>query len=147
MDESSHRHKYPFNAMTEAAKKALGLTDDRYRWVAFDTIATLPDGTRQIKVTIGIYLEVMKSGKRKGLTNFKKPLERHEVIVTDKDIDDAKDRFERETGKCCVCQGNKEEVAGWGKETGTRYRPCRRCGATGRAPIEAITPEATGDQP
>lgn len=39
-------------------------------------------------------------------------------------------------GKCHTCLGTGEAWAGWSKAEGTRYKPCPRCGATGRPPAE-----------
>lgn len=56
------------------------------------------------------------------------------VLIDIREEDEEKARFERETGKCHRCGGDGQDWAGWNRDTGTRWRPCKRCGATGTAP-------------
>lgn len=56
------------------------------------------------------------------------------VLIDIREEDEEKARFERESGKCHVCGGDGQEWRGWNRETGHRWRPCKRCGATGAAP-------------
>lgn len=57
------------------------------------------------------------------------------VVLTKADVDAEIARYVRETGNCPDCFGTKEEFASWNHETGTKMRPCERCGATGKAQL------------
>lgn len=57
------------------------------------------------------------------------------VIVSQKDVDIEVAFYEDETGKCHVCRGLTQEVCGWDHKQGTLTRPCKRCNATGLAPV------------
>ena len=58
------------------------------------------------------------------------------VIVTQKEHDIEVAFYEAETGKCHVCMGLTQEVCGWDNKTGKLTRPCKRCAATGNAPVK-----------
>lgn len=55
------------------------------------------------------------------------------VVVTDAQVAAAALAWEQEAGKCYVCAGSGQECIGWNCETGNKFRPCARCGATGLA--------------
>ena len=65
------------------------------------------------------------------------------VVVTAAEIDAEEDRYEREHERCRACFGRGTEWTGWSKGEGNRYKPCRRCSATGR-PIP-ISPPLSAD--
>jgi hypothetical protein len=48
-------------------------------------------------------------------------------------------RHETDTGRCAECDGTTQEWAGWSAYEGNRWRPCRRCGATGKPRLPART--------
>lgn len=60
---------------------------------------------------------------------------REDVLIDKREEDEEKARFERETGKCHRCGGDGQDWAGWNHGTGHRWRPCKRCGASGAAPV------------
>lgn len=66
------------------------------------------------------------------------------VVITPEEYDQEKAFYERDTGCCFDCRGTKQQWAGWGADTGTRYVPCRRCGATGRAPAAPADSRSQG---
>lgn len=41
--------------------------------------------------------------------------------------------WEVRTGKCRECEGEGREWVGWSAAAGSRYRPCVKCQATGKA--------------
>jgi len=57
-----------------------------------------------------------------------------QVVVTLAEIAAACDVYERETGRCSDCAGAGERIKSISVHTGRTWRPCTRCGATGRAP-------------
>lgn len=73
--------------------------------------------------------------KRSGYLNWKKRDKSTErtVYLTLTDHEQWVRDWECETGLCGECRGSKQEWAGWSKTDGHRYRPCGRCGATGKA--------------
>lgn len=57
------------------------------------------------------------------------------VVVTQKECDIEIAFYEEETGKCHVCKGLTQEACGWDRTQGALTRPCKRCHATGLAPV------------
>ncbi len=74
-----------------------------------------------------------RSGSRKGEPRFLKGTEVYE-FVTDQEVTAVALRYEQETGRCKDCRDG-QCWAGWNIETGNSYKPCGRCGATGKAPV------------
>lgn len=75
------------------------------------------------------------SGKYKGKPNFKQRdvTTEKRVLITKAEQAAYEARWEQETGKCARCEGEGKTVAGWSREEGQTYRPCRACGGTGAA--------------
>lgn len=57
---------------------------------------------------------------------------RQRFVVTIEQLDAEATAYESETGNCARCFGKGEVFARWHHETGTTYRPCPSCGATGK---------------
>jgi len=56
------------------------------------------------------------------------------IIVSQQQCDEAALAYEQETGACSRCIGHPgQEIAGWSKDAGTKYRECPRCKSTGKA--------------
>jgi hypothetical protein len=89
-----------------------------------------------ILLVTGAVCPPKKTGKYKGRPNYKGRDRSTEARIglTYAEIDATRLAWEAETGKCSECQGSGQEWAGWSKDEGNRFRPCRRCGATGTAP-------------
>jgi hypothetical protein len=73
------------------------------------------------------YVKGVRKGQFKYNTKHKVP-----VLVTDFDIQEQKDKFETETGNCCICQGSGKEWNGWSKAEGNRFIACKRCTGAGK---------------
>lgn len=116
------------NHEVSVARRKLGVGEDwqTCRWeILGDTRdAVLIEG----RVPHGVYTR----GPRKGQPKFAPPYQK--CVVTDAEIRDERARFELETGSCAECGGTAETWAGWNVNTGDKWRPCRRCNATGKAP-------------
>jgi hypothetical protein len=55
-----------------------------------------------------------------------------ETVLVDRREEDAEPaRYEAETGKCGLCGGDGQEWRGWNRETGSRWRECKRCNGMG----------------
>jgi hypothetical protein len=90
-------------------------------------------------VTGAVCRERISAGPRAGQPDWDKRDKDTEIPVT---FSDAQHKawllaWEAETGKCHLCSGNGLEWCGWNCETGDRFRPCSRCGATGATPAPA----------
>ena len=59
------------------------------------------------------------------------------VFFTIADIEETERLYEEATGNCSRCQGSKEVWGGWDHKTGTKFAPCQKCGATGKARVAA----------
>lgn len=68
------------------------------------------------------------------------------ACVTRADLDAEMIRHENETGRCAECDGSAQEWAGWSVTDGNKWRPCRRCGATGKPANNrsSVPPAAAG---
>lgn len=88
-------------------------------------------GSDAVAVTGGIP-RLLTRGPRKGRKTWdgKGTTE----VVTSVEMELEFKRYEADTGKCGDCLGERRVYAGWHHIEGTRYRPCKRCGESGKAP-------------
>jgi hypothetical protein len=102
-----------------------------WRWC----IARAHKGGLLIKgaVPLGTY----SKGRRKGEPKWPRVADLDVAIVSDADYATEYARYEREEGRCAECFGEGEVFASWNHETGSKFRPCRRCGGTGKAAQES----------
>jgi hypothetical protein len=100
-----------------------------YQWEALGPHGG--DGPRDCLLTGCVVTRTHTKGKRKGEPVYDGPPMR--VVVSPAEIDEEQRRYEGETGLCAECIGAAQTWAGWNHETGHKYRPCRKCGATGKA--------------
>lgn len=122
----SHRPDF----LNIVARSKLGKGDD-WRWCKWNAIA---DGYH----VWGGVPRPKKSGPNKGRPKWDDPLD--ECLVTGREMAEAEAAYEASTGKCRVCGGTGQQWTGWSAKSGNEYRPCTRCGATGRAPEAAEAP-------
>ena len=117
-----------------AARRKLGV-GEQWEWRSLEAVdKTGQCNMRDTIVTGGVPHTSGPEAKRwKGV-----PVSR--VLVTDADVQAAIDAFEEETGKCAECSGYGTRACGWSAESGTRYRPCEKCGGTGK-PLRAAPSE------
>lgn len=95
-------------------------------------------GTDAVKVTGCVVTRRVTKGPRKGELAYDEP---HRVaVVTDPEVAEERARYIAETGNCGECLGTAQVFHRWDHLTGTEYRPCSRCGATGRADLGTETP-------
>jgi len=105
-----------------AAMAKLTNPDPTWHWCSWESV----NGGQSVK---GSATTEKKSGGMKWL-----PKSEHDtVIVSDADLQAQRDKYEAETGNCSECEGTKEQWAGWNHETGHKWKPCTKCGATGKA--------------
>jgi len=83
----------------------------------------------------GVPTRTYTRGPRKGRHDWR-GVPRTKLVVTPAEIKAAHAAYERETGNCARCQGEGLVVNGWSAATGTSYRDCRGCDATGKAKCE-----------
>lgn len=102
--------------MGEIAKRKVG--SDEWRWFKCEAI-----GDDALIVTGAIPIGAYSRGKRAGRPKFPPMRECQRVVVTESEIEQHRVAYEREQGLCSTCGG-----------AGNNYRPCRRCGSTGKAP-------------
>jgi hypothetical protein len=83
-------------------------------------------------VSIGVPRR-LKSGPRKGKKTWR-GCETRKCVVSRVEVNQTAEAWERETGKCMDCYGTGNKWSGWSRENGDRFKPCKRCEATGSAP-------------
>ncbi|WP_411975956.1 hypothetical protein [Sulfitobacter faviae] len=85
----------------------------------------------------------IKKGKRKGRTTWRDmdPSTKMVFTFTRQQMAAFRKAWEAETGECSNCHGNGTECYGWSATEGERFRPCKACNATGKAPVDDDTPQ------
>lgn len=107
-----------------AAQRKLCVSD---KWLAFKWEAV----TGGLIITGGYPIGNYASGPRKGKPKWKMPGTM--VVLSDADLEAEKALYVDFTGNCPECLGSKQEFESWTTGKGTTYRPCSKCGATGKA--------------
>lgn len=98
-----------------------------YEWQAMEggsiVVGCVPDG-------------VYTRGPRKGTPRLdtKGCTHRIAMVVALSEMEDRAHKYEAESGRCWNCKGEGKVWSSWSAESGTRFRSCDRCGATGKAP-------------
>lgn len=92
---------------------------------------------------------VYKSGPRKGLKNWSKRTDNRELVITFREVDEFKAKWEAATGLCSRCGHGGDagmELAG-STSSGSTFRPCTRHRKLAVAPmgvmIHGVNKEAT----
>lgn len=107
---------------------SLGAEWQAYKWEA--------EGDREtgyLVLTGGVFRRRITRGKRKGEVNFKKPEPNTlRTLVIPNVLHRAwRAQWQIETGYCAECEGTGQSWAGWGINTGNRYRQCTKCNGSG----------------
>lgn len=81
-------------------------------------------------------------GPGKGQPRFGQAGAQHKqrVIVSEAELQAVAAAHEAETGECWDCKGTGKTWAGWSAKEGVTYRPCKRCGASGKAHNARVQP-------
>jgi hypothetical protein len=116
----------PPNWLNMVARKKLGQPPE-WRWCKFEAIGDTDDC-----VVEGGIPRLLQSGKRKGQVTWR-DCTLIKCVVTRAESDLAKVEYETETGKCQECAGSGLRLKGWNRDTGNHFKPCVRCGASGKA--------------
>lgn len=125
--ESKPEPAMPPDWLNVVARKKLGQPPE-WRWCKFQAIGDTDDCLIE-----GGIPRPRKSGKLKGLPTWKESV-KSICVVTRAEMDQAKAAYELETGNCHSCAGSGQWYSGWSRETGSRFKSCPRCDATGKAP-------------
>ena len=116
---------------------------DGWRWFRFERLPKDARESTHIQITGAVCTEVFTRGPRKGHKNWSKrdlSTER-QVVFSDAEHEKWCEQWEVKTGKCRACAGTGLDWCGWSAKEGNRYRDCRRCNATGKAPSATpVTP-------
>jgi len=115
-------HMFSLNDIMRLAETKSGIPG----WKAFRWQAAGPDSIVTGSVPVGTY----SRGPRKGEPKFKG--KGTMVVVTRAEKESAATAYEAETGRCWNCKGTGQVVRKISKVEGTTYRPCVRCGGSGR---------------
>jgi len=89
--------------------------------------------TDDLIVTGGVP-RLMKSGKRKGERTWSDS-KKLVAVVTKREVDEAKERYEKETKLCHRCCGEKKIIVKWDHVEGNEYETCGRCHGSGHSPL------------
>lgn len=123
------------NLYEEHAREKAGMPPEwqLFRWECFPKTAD-PGEFLYVEVTGAVALQKFTKGRRKGQPNWGKSSSRKLVVLPCADHEQWCAAWEQSTGKCQECVGTGEVFAGWSVDSGVRFRPCRKCTATGKAP-------------
>lgn len=105
-----------------------------WKWKSF------PEGGETIYVEFtGGRCPITKSGERKGRPNYGAAFDKRTFHVTVQIAEQWEREYESETANCKCCDGSGETVSKINFVDGnTQYKPCRRCGGSGKAKISDI---------
>ena len=129
------------NLLTEHAKDLLGMPPE---WDAYEfeaIVRTADNSAAKLIRVVGAVAPPKTRGKYKGLPNWDKrdPATEKTAYFTPEEHEEWTRQWEQKTGKCAECLGRGEKMAGWSAASGARYKPCDKCGATGKAPNVKVT--------
>lgn len=120
---------HTFGDATAFAEKRVGLDG----WKAY-AVEVVDGGFIVIGcIPFGTYTRGAKAGKPRYC--HPNATDHRRMVISTEELNQAALVYES-SGACYNCKGKKQEVWGWSKEEGHTYRNCRRCQATGRAPIQ-----------
>lgn len=106
------------------ARKLLSLPED-WRWTSLEAIPG-GDGRDYSQVKGAIPFGVrFKSGPRKGEINWAHRREERTVVIPFKEHHAFIAAWEDETGLCHDCGNTGQATAGWLRDEGAKYAPCR----------------------
>lgn len=127
-----------FDLRTEFLKERYKLADE-WVWHSFEVLDY--PAMQFTKFQGGVYPYAKAKGKYKGRTDYKRPAHGSEstVILSEREFEPWLLEWERRTGKCWKCTGSGEVFASWSAASGTTYKPCRRCEASGKEPASAMS--------
>lgn len=132
------------NLLTEHARELLGMPPE---WDSYEleAIGTSGQPAKMIRVA-GAVAPLKTRGQDKGAPNWRKadPATDKTAYFTPAEHEAWEAAWEQKTGKCAECVGTGQKMAGWDVKTGVRYKPCVKCGATGKA-AEQSQPAANSE--
>ena len=103
-----------------------------FNWIPFRyEVKDSPYG-KFYQITGAVPLRYLTKGKRKGKPVWPTEKNCQVFTFTPQQIEKVTLEWETENNFCSHCGGDGQELAGWSKADGTRYRTCRRCNGTGR---------------
>lgn len=122
------------NLLTEHARELLGMPPewDSYE---FEAIGAMPGHPPKLIRVAGAVAPPKVSGKNKGEPNWRKrdPATDKTAYFSPAEHEAWEATWEQKTGKCAECVGTGQKMAGWDVKTGVRYKPCVKCGASGKS--------------
>jgi len=80
----------------------------------------------------GSLTKIITKGKNKGDVKYLPEGCRKTFITRDETVAWC-EKYEKETGNCAQCFGKSKVMKSWSAKDGTEYRPCRKCGGTGKS--------------
>jgi hypothetical protein len=81
----------------------------------------------------GAIAPLLTKGPNRGKPNWKAKDKETKAVAQIQKQEHQKwvEEWEKETGICSTCENTGKEWIGWSQETGSRYKPCSRCGKNG----------------
>lgn len=126
--------------LEECAREKVGMKED---WItySFRCLPEHPQKTELVEV-VGAVVPMKTTGKEAGKPNWDKKDKTtiRTAYITLKEHADFVENWQIKTGLCSKCKGSAQEFWGWSADTGPKYRPCSKCGATGKSNIAVSQP-------
>lgn len=97
---------------------------DTWRWWSIRRVGDTDDALVRGAVPVGT--------RKDGSPKFPPKRDSQECVVADVEREAAIREWETATGLCARCGGCGQRAWSWGVE-GTKFKPCERCGASGKA--------------
>jgi hypothetical protein len=115
-----------FDAIGSAARAKLGVGPE-WEWFTWEVVDRRNVESSPMIVEGAVPIGVTAKGNKKWPPDD----DCQRTVIFDADIEAARVEYERTTGKCAECiEGHR--FAGWHHVKGYKYKPCDRCGGTGK---------------
>lgn len=72
------------------------------------------------------------------------PCDLETIWIRERELDETRELWERESGKCSECLGSGKTLASWSKRNGETFRQCKRCEGTGNRDYDTMIQELRG---
>jgi hypothetical protein len=105
-----------------------------WRWFELKCVGELADDGSGVLVTGAVCTAIYSRGKRKGETNWTKRdrSTQRELFISRNEYEKRRMKWQADTGKCVECMGSGQRFASHSIYEGIKYKPCNKCGATGK---------------
>lgn len=122
--------RYEFIA--QLAREKAGLTAEHHM-AGWHDLSVETEGAADVMQFEFRQAPLLTKGKNKGTPNWRESFDAKTVYISGEEIKQLTAEYVKRTGNCSECEGTTQVFQSWNHITGTKFRPCDKCGATGKA--------------